>query len=339
MSAMGSSRDGCLWLAAVVAVVLLALVAIGWSMAMERGSKLEAVKGDLAATMKKTDGLAKDLLEARAGMEDAKSDIVKRDSALEEERSRSSALQKKLKGIEGVIGERESGIAELETRVQELSGTVARLTADLKSMTGKYATAREAASGKVGLLDKIDAAGAKIAELESGLAEERKGSAAVEVARKEIAAELEKAKAGIAEREDLLKKLREELAEIPVMPLPNELAKAKYHEYLNEVAEYSDRENRVNRLFRAKLALAGSSYEDKVDSAWRREMRKKKDDADRSAKAVYGEVASKVRLHRDAHDQNIALYTEALEEVVGTKYEKVVQQLIDREHELKAAGR
>ncbi len=109
--------------------------------------------------------------------------------------------------------------------------------------------------------------------------------------------------------------------------------------YEKVVQQLIDRENRVNRLFRAKLALAGSSYEDKVDSAWRREMRKKKDDADRSAKAVYGEVASKVRLHRDAHDQNIALYTEALEEVVGTKYEKVVQQLIDREHELKAAGR
>ncbi len=339
MSAMGSSRDGCLWLAAVVAVVLLALVAIGWSMAMERGSKLEDVKGDLAATMKKTDGLAKDLLEARAGLEEAKSDIVKRDSALEEERLRSSALQKKLKGIEGVIGERETSIAELETRVGELSGTVTRLTADLKSMTGKYATAREAASGKVGLLDKIDAAGAKIAELESGLAEERKGSAAVEAARKEIAAELEKAKAGIAEREELLKRLREELAEIPVMPLPDELAKAKYHEYLNEVAEYSDRENRVNKLFRAKLALAGSSYEKKVDSVWRKEMRKKKDDADHAAKVVYGEVASKVRLHRDAHDQNIALYTEALEKVIGTKYEKVLQQLIDREHELKAAGR
>lgn len=339
MSAMGSSRDGCLWLAAVVAVVLLALVAIGWSMAMERGSKLEAAKGDLAATMKKTDGLAKDLLEARAGLEEAKSDIVERDSALEEERSRSSALQKKLKGIEGVIGERESSIAALEARTQELSETVARLTADLKSMTEKYTTARKAASGKADLLDKIDAGNARAAELESSLAEERKGSAAVEAARKEIAAELEKAKAGIAEREELLKKLREELAEIPVMPLPDELAKAKYHEYLNEVAEYSDRENRVNRLFRAKLALAGSSYEDKVDSAWRKEMRKKKDDLDRAAKAVYGEVASKVRLHRDAHDQNIALYTEALEKVRGTKYEKVIQQLIDREHELKAAGR
>jgi peptidoglycan hydrolase CwlO-like protein len=336
---MGSSRDGCLWLAAVVAVVLLALVAIGWSMAMDRRAKLVVAQGELAEAQKQIDGLVKNLSDARAGLEEGKADVLERDAGLEEERLRAAALQEKFQDMEGLLGDRESSIAALETRVQGLSETVARLTADLKSMTEKHATARKAASGKAGLLDKIDAANAKIAELESGLAEQHKAAAVVEAAKKEIEAELQKATADIDEREVSLKKLREELAEIPVMPLPDELAKAKYHEYLNEVAEYSDRENRVNRLFRAKLALAGSSYEGKVDSAWRKEMRKKKDDADRTAKAVYGEVSSKVRLHRDAHDQNIALYTEALEKVRGTKYEKVLQQLIDREHELKAAGR
>jgi hypothetical protein len=133
--------------------------------------------------------------------------------------------------------------------------------------------------------------------------------------------------------------LRRELAEIPIMPLPDELAKEKYYEYLNSVAEHTDRESRISTLFRAKIALAGSSYEAKADGQWRREMRKKRDDVDRASRLVYNKVNSKLRVHPDAHDENVVLLQAALEEVMGSRYEKILQQLVDREHELKAAGR
>ena len=44
-------------------------------------------------------------------------------------------------------------------------------------------------------------------------------------------------------------------------------------------------------------------------------MRRKRDDVQGAARAVYGEVISKIRLHGDAHDQNIELLAEALEKI------------------------
>ena len=123
------------------------------------------------------------------------------------------------------------------------------------------------------------------------------------------------------------------------MPLPPELAKQKYYEYLNSVAQFTDRESRMTTLFRAKIALAGSSYEAKADEQWRREMKKKREDVDRAARLLYDDVNSKVRVHPDAHDENVVLLQEALEKVMGSRYQRIIQQLIDREHELKAAGR
>ena len=60
---------------------------------------------------------------------------------------------------------------------------------------------------------------------------------------------------------------------------------------------------------------------------------------DRAAKAVFGDVSSRVRLHPQAHDDNIRLLKEAMEKVRGSSYEDRTRKLIDREHELKAGGR
>lgn len=339
MSAMGSSREGCLWVSAVVAVILLALAAVGWSIAMDRGLKLTTAEGNLAVTREQLDKLLKDLDAAKASLNKATSDIAEGAAALQKEKARAGALERKLQATEGPLRDRAAQIAGLEKRVVELSGENRRLTAALKTTTQRYETARQAASGKADLLDRIEAANAKIAELEQQVAEERKSAAAIEAARKELEARLQKAMADIAERDEMMKKLRDELADIPVMPLPDELAEQKYRDFLKKVAEHTDRESRVGTLFRAKLALAGSAYESKADTAWRREMRRKQEDVDRAARAVYGDVTSKIRIHATAHDENVKLLVEALEKVRGSRYEKVIQQLIDREHELNAVGR
>jgi hypothetical protein len=123
------------------------------------------------------------------------------------------------------------------------------------------------------------------------------------------------------------------------MPLPDALARQRFREFLKEVAGHTEREGRVAILFRAKLALAGSSFESKAHAAWKKELKLKQDDLERAAKAVFGDVNSKIHLHAEAHEENVRLLTEALEKLRGSRYEKIVKQLIDREHELEAAGR
>ena len=50
------------------------------------------------------------------------------------------------------------------------------------------------------------------------------------------------------------------------------------------------------------------------------------------------DVTHRVQVEEE-RDQLVLKLQEAMEKVVGLRYEKIIQQLIDREHELKAAGR
>lgn len=254
------------------------------------------------------------------------------------------SLTGKLKAAEARAGQLESDL-DLAKKAQAGALEVnQRLGAQLREIEGRYSTARQSASGKEArLLDKLEASGKAVVELQTRLAREKNlvAELIVEAGEKERGYELalKEADQAIKNRDTRIEKLNAELVEYPLMPLPDELAEQKYQEILNEVARHDDREERIDLLFRAKLILAGSSRESKANKAWGKERSAKRSDVNRAAKKIYGDVISRVRLHAGAHDENIRLLKEALAKVRGSSYEGRVQRLIDREHELKAQGR
>jgi chromosome segregation ATPase len=333
------------------AVLAVGLAAVAWPIYRSQQTEFEKLKQDLSDARSEVEILSQrprreefedvtaKLAKANSALAGKEAELARKTSALDGASARVAELQTELAAKSDRLAGAVSEVERLAARVGELATVKDELDAELAAMTENYENARRAASGKENLLDKLDATSRKAASLEKMLAETEAELAAREEELAGVRAELERAMADIAERDEMLSKLRKELADVPLVPLPDELAEQKYHEYLNKVAEFTDRERRVATLFRAKIALAGSSYEDKADSAWRREMRRKQDDIDRAARVVYDDVSSKVRLHPDAHDENVRLLEEALEKVRGSRYEKIIQQLIDREHELKAVGR
>ncbi len=344
-------RGAALAALVVLTLVVLASVAILWPKFSSYREDFEGVKQDLATTRGEVRTLKQrptpeEHAKLLASLAATKGDLEKTSRALAE---KTQACEDGLAEAEGIQTELEDARAgadalgkELQAArdiVEGLTEAKARLEADLLTTVESYENARRAASGKEDLLDKLDATARKLSAAERALAAQREALAAKEDVILRMQADIDKAGDDIAKRDGSLSKLRRELAEIPIMPLPDELAKEKYHEYLNSVAEHADRESRISTLFRAKIALAGSSYEAKADDQWRREKKKKKEDVDRASRLVYSNVSSKVRIHPDAHDENVVLLQAALEKVVGSRYEKIIQQLVDREHELKAAGR
>jgi len=335
----------------VLIVVLLASAAILWPKFSKYREDFETTRRDLAAAALKVralerrpsieehEALQKGLGAAREELETVRTDLAESDQAREAELERIAGLELKL--ADAIA--RADGLADELRKTGETVASLAaekeKLEADLLTTVQSYENARRAASGKEDLLDKLDATAKKLSAAERALAAEQKIVAEKNEAVRKLQGDLEKAGADIDKRDKIMSMLRKELAEIPIMPLPEELAKEKYHEYLNRVAEHTDRESRISTLFRAKIALAGSAYEDKADAQWRREMKMKDDDLDRAARLVYDDVNTKVRIHPDAHDENVLLLQEALEKVAGSRFEKIIQQLIDREHELKAVGR
>jgi len=351
MIVIRDNRGSALWTVLIVGVLLAGLIAAMWPVYTGMKDQLRIANDELEAARGKIEELSQrptqeelDISKDRHAAAEKKllqatSELASTQSQLEETSARASTAERELAAAKARGQDLASEIEQLNTLSSGLSSKSAKLAADLKLLTAKYENARRAASGKEDLLDRLDAVETKVAELEGLLDAETKKLAEKTAAYNDLYTKLEAANADIAEKADVLSKLRKELADIPIAPLPDALAEEKYRDYLNQVATHTDRENRVAILFRAKLALAGSSYEDKADGAWRKEIKMKQVDTDRAAGLVYEEVKEKMRLHPDAHDQNVKLLQEALDKVTGSKYERVLQQLIDREHELKAVGR
>ncbi len=344
-------RGAALAVLVVLIVVLIASAAIMLPRFNKHSEDFDVAKRELAAaraearTLKQRPSL-EEHEELRTTLAGARDDLEKAETALAASKKDCKTEVARVLEVEELLSQsvdRASGLKEELRKAGEkakaLADDKARLESDLLTTVQSYENARKAASGKEDLLDKLDGTAKKLAASERALAGEREALAAKDEVLARMQADTDKATATIAECDEAISRLRKELSEIPIMPLPPELAKQKYYEYLNSVAEFTDRESRMTTLFRAKIALAGSSYEAKADEQWRREMKKKREDVDRAARLVYDDVNSKVRVHPDAHDENVVLLQEALEKVMGSRYQRIIQQLIDREHELKAAGR
>jgi len=344
-------RGAALAVLVVLIVVLLASAAIMWPRFGEYRKDFEKTRQELASARADVRSLSQrpslgeheelqNRLDAmKKALEGSKSALAERTQAGEDDLVIIEGLQTELEGAKAGAERLTGELRTVREQVKGLQEAKKRLEADLLTTVQSYENARRAASGKEDLLDKLDSTAKRLSASERALAAEREALAAKDEEALKLQAVIDKLKAGMSERDETLSRLRKELAEIPIMPLPDELAKEKYHEYLNHVAEHTDRGSRMATLFRAKIALAGSAYEAKADAQWRREMKMKLEDVDRAARLVYDDVSSKVRVHPDAHDENVTLLQEALEKVTGTRYERVMQQLIDREHELKAVGR
>jgi len=344
-------RGAALAVLVVLIVVLLASAAIMWPRFSEYRKDFEKTRQELAAARAEVRSLKQRpsvgehedlrnrldaMKKALAGSEAA---LAEQTQAGEDGQLEVAGLETELEGAKADADALTGQLRETREQVKVLVEARKRLEADLLTTIQSYENARRAASGKEDLLDKLDSTAKKLSASERAVAAQRETLATKGDEILRLQADIDTLKTEASERDATLSRLRKELAEIPIMPLPNELAKEKYHEYLNQVAEHTDRASRMATLFRAKIALAGSAYEAKADSQWRREMKMKLEDVDRAARLVYDDVSSKVRVHPDAHDENVTLLQEALEKVGGTRYERVMQQLIDREHELKAVGR
>lgn len=334
--------DTVLWAAFGAAGLFLILTIVGFAIASSRGGGLDEKAAELASAEEKIEELS--LRPTAKDLSDAKARAAEAGKKLEEKDAEIDSLGRKIEAAGARADGLQSGLAAAKREMTQLKERGVRLTARLGELEGRYSTARMAASGKeANLLDKLEATGRKVVDLETRLARGKNLVAElIDEARKreqEQGLSLEEAKRGIDERDALIEKLRGELSGIPVVPLPNDLAEQKYRDILNEVARHDDRAERIDLLFRAKLALAGSSHESRADSAWRKERRGRQDDVDRAARAVYGDVISRIRLHAGAHDENIRLLKEAKEKVRSSGYEDRLRRLIDREHELKALRR
>jgi len=344
-------RGAALAILVVLIVILLASAAILWPRFSEYRKDFDKARQELAASRAEVrslkqrpsvgehEELQKRLDAMKKALGDSGNALAERTRAFEDGQLAIAGLEAELEGAKADADALTGKLSETREQVKVLVETRKRLEADLLTTVESYENARRAASGKEDLLDKLDSTAKRLSASERALAAEREALAEKNEDILKLQSDIDKLKADISERDAALSRLRKELAEIPIMPLPDELAKEKYHEYLNNVAEYTDRASRMAMLFRAKIALAGSAYEAKADAQWRREMKMKLEDVDRAARLVYDDVSSKVRVHPDAHDENVTLLQEALEKISGTRYERIVQQLIDREHELKAVGR
>jgi vacuolar-type H+-ATPase subunit I/STV1 len=351
MTVFRCDRGSTLWSVLIVGVLLAGLIAAMWPVYTGLKDQLRIATDELESAQGKIRELNK--RPTQEELDIAKDRLAKTSTNLNQTATQLDTTSAQLEEMTARAKIAEKGLAEATSRVAELTSETeqlqilssgldqkaSKLTTELKAITAKYENARRAASGKEDLLDRLDAVETKAAELENLLSEETKKLNAKSAACDELQQKLQAANADITEKAEVLSRLRKELADIPIAPLPDALAEEKYRDYLNQVATHTDRENRVAILFRSKLALAGSAYEAKADAAWRKEIRMKQVDNDRAAGLVYEEVKEKMRLHPDAHDQNVKLLQEAQEKVMGSKYERVIQQLIDREHELKAVGR
>jgi hypothetical protein len=346
-----SDRGSALWTVLIFLVLLSGLVAAAWPVYTGQRERLKIAADKLEAAHQKIGELSlrptdeqlnihtTRAAEATQKLAETESALAQATAKVEQLTAREATLGTDLARATARLDELDPEAEQLRAAKDELEKVKLELTTELKSLRAKYENVRIVASDKAEVLARLDAATTKVSELEVLLDVETAKLAEKSVKFSEVDAKLAAARQEIAGKDASLSELKSALAEIPIAPLPDALAEQKYREYLNKVAVHTDREGRISMFFRAKIALSGSSYEDKADGQWRNEIKMKQVDSEKAARLVYEDVSTKLRVHPDAHDENVKLLEESLAKVMGTKYEKVVQQLIDREHELKAAGR
>ena len=286
--------------------------------------------------------------ELQGKVEKAREEAEERKKSAEAARAKAADLGGRLAEAEKKLGqasgrgERLDALARAkDARIDELDSEIARMKRRLAE-AAKFKAQAQRLEAK---LTKTDAELVAFRDESAGVLGEKAGLEDVlknKTARYDTL--VEKLSTRLLEREqDVLalaarnEEVEAELREFPVEPLSDEGAARKYRRIMDEVADHRDRDRRIAILFRAKLFLAGTSYEIKADRKWRNERAQKQADMDRKARAVYEEAMSKIQSHRASHDQNVAILTAVLERVRGSKkYEAMVQREIDRQHEEKA---
>ncbi len=291
----------------------------------------------------------------RGKVEKADEEVEERKkSAAEAEAARAEA-EKKAADLGGRLGETEKKLGQatgkgerLDALARAKDAKIDELDSELERMRKRLAEAAKFKAQAERLDAKLTKTEAELAAFRDESAEVLGEKAGVESVLKRKTAKYEtlidkfSSRLLLREQEILALAVRNEeveaeLKEFPVEPLSDEEAARKYRQIMDDVATHRDRESRTAILFRAKLFLAGTSYEIKADRKWRNERAQRQADVDRKARAIYEEAMSKIQSHGESHDQNVAMLAAALERIRGSKkYEAMVQREIDKQHEEKA---
>ncbi|MHC5054733.1 MAG: hypothetical protein ACYTKD_08450 [Planctomycetota bacterium] len=322
--------------AAAVAGVLLILTIIGFSIASSRGAALAtAIEGlnvkerkinelksgrsaELDAAKTEAAGLEKARDEALASAESLQGQLATTTISLDSLNKKHAALKNLLDSSDEA---KQAFARSYEERSEELKAqTVRRYEVEQKNkqLGRELATAQARTRG---VQDEMKRASAAAARAKADWAERAKS----------YEAQLADAKAELAKRQTRIDNLETEFGDIPIIPLTEDLAKMKWEEIQKDVASRKGREDRIDLLFRAKLALAGTRYESGADRSWKRERQERQAALDREATVVYGNVTGKIRSTPDAHEENLRLLNEALRKVKGSRYEDRIVKMIQRE--------
>ena len=271
----------------------------------KKGAALDAAKVEIAIlearpTKEILDTAKAEAASLRSRLGDASAAIRARERELADSKAEIADLKRQGDALKKSMSTTDRSKREFYEKVQELSGMLRKETVRLNDTKQKLRLAN----------DRLAEAQANGRRLEADLADTR---------------------ATLAKREARIESLEMEFGDIPIIPLTEDLAKIRWEEIQKDVASRKGREDRIDLLFRAKLVLAGTSFESYANRSWTRERQERQASLEREAAVVYNNVAGKIKSTPDAHAENLRLLSEALPKVEGSRYEDRIVKMIVRE--------
>ena len=346
----GEKLDVVLWSAGGAAVLFLVLWIVWVSVASGRATRLaeaEAKVGDLqkkvdsrreAAEVEKWRKMAD---EEAAARQEADAKVKGLDTNLKRAESARDSLQRQL-------DKANKGSAALE---RKLSADLGKAKDDLKRVQNDLNSLRRAASDVDALNRRLKATEEALSKTKKDLSALREVTKGTKTEKDRMNKELQRLsreyeskmtvlKGQIEERTRRIDDLSLKLAEFPSTPLTEEQAESRYREIWEELGSVTDRDQRIERLLKAKQELAGSRYERSANRDWQKEKKLKQRDIDKAAADVYKKALSEIRAHSQAYDENIAILKKALEDenVANSRYKRSIDKLITKQTKLKAAA-
>ncbi len=329
--------------AAVLSLLLWVIwifVASGRASSLEEAEKKIGELGDKIASMSET-----------TVVEDLKKKLDDEVAARQDAEKKAGDLDGKLRAAEKEKGSLQGDLDGLKADKEGLDTKLSRTVAELKQARADYKTLERDAKDVAALRKELNNTKEERDRVKAELASLRKMSAVsgseqqrvqMELQRKtrEYESEIADLKRQIEESDARMKELDVKLAKFPKKPFTEEEAALRYDELLDEAANVTDRDERIDIFLNAKRALAGTKYERKANGLWAKEKKLKQRDIDQAAYAVYKEACDKVRAHPQAYDENVATLEKALEDenVVNSRYKGAIEKLINKQKEQKAAA-
>lgn len=334
--------DVVLWACGGAVLLFLVLTVAGFSIASRRGSDRRRAEDELERISQRLDSKV-DAVE----LEKWKEDAGKEASARGEAERMASDLAKKLAQAEDDRASLKQQVERLTQQGGKVGKALAATTEEFERLRSENKRLKDLTRGAASLGRELDQAKQALASGRKELASLREAGKATASEREKQDEEVKRLKAEhetqlaelrgrLAESLESVKKLDAEVAQYPKRPLPDDEAERRYHELLEEVGTFKERDKKIELLFKAMLLLVGTNYETKASRMWHSERKLRQAELDRAAYTHYKEAAGKIRANPKAHDENIDTLNAALAKVLGSRYERSVRKLIDQQHEAKA---